>query len=239
MRWREQVSDLLSALPVELLYEIQFYAVSDSLPIVCRRLHHIFTLAPATIKADYLMGRLLVHPNKSYRFSVVSFALRYPLCRKPEVLDVLLRRPVACPPEVTSVVVRLPRWLFRRLGPSGEEALPLLRYLYGLRDLSIRPIPDSHRGFPLASAVKAGAIPLVRFLLEQGASPYSTDALAVRLAIERRDLDLVRLLIDTSKSSSGEIEVNSNLLNPREIAEYLMNEKGYVPDLDTISLLRE
>ncbi|KAH9063950.1 hypothetical protein EDB87DRAFT_1575252 [Lactarius vividus] len=244
-RWGA-VTDLLSSLPVELLYEIQFYAVSDSLPIVCRRLHHIFMLAPATIKADYLMGRRLAHPNKSCRSSIVSFALRYPLCRTPEVLDALLRRPVACPPKVTSVAgVRLPRWLFWRLGPSGEEALPLLRYLYGRRDLSICPIPDSHQGLPLASAVKAGAIPLVRFLLEQGASPYSKDALALRLAVKRHDLDLVRLLIDTSKSSSEETGVGPGLLKfavkfgTGDIAEYLMNEKGCVPDLETISLLSE
>ncbi|KAH9003082.1 hypothetical protein EDB86DRAFT_2894993 [Lactarius hatsudake] len=235
--------DLLSSLPVELLYEIQFYAVSDSLPIVGRRLHHIFTSAPATIKADYIMGRRLAHPNKSCRSSIVSFALRYPLCRTPEVLDALLRRPAARPPEETSV--RLPRWLFLRLGPSGEEALPLLRYLFGLRDQSIRPIPDSHHGFPLASAVMAGAIPLVRFLLEQGASPYSKDAVAVRLAVKRHELDLVRLLIDTSKSSLEETGVGSDMLKfavnvgAGDIAKYLMNEKGCVPDLEAISLLGE
>ncbi|KAH9041729.1 hypothetical protein EDB85DRAFT_2139825 [Lactarius pseudohatsudake] len=184
--------------------------------------------APATIKADYLMGRRLAHPNKSCRSSIVSFALRYPLCRTPEVLDALLRRPGG-------------------LSAQREDALPLLRYLYGRldRDLSIRPIPDSHHGFPLASAVKAGAIPLVRFLLEQGASPYSKDALAVRLAVKRHDLDLVRLLIDTSKSSSGETGVGSDMLKfavkfgAGDIAKYLMNEKGCVPDLETISLLRE
>lgn len=240
---REQVSDLLSSLPVELLYEIQFYVVSDSLPIVGRRLHHIFISAPATIKVDYIMGRRLAHLNKSCRSSVVSFALRYPLCRTPEVLDALLRRPAARPSEVTSV--RLPRWLFLRLGPSGEEALPLLRYLFGRRDLSIRPIPDSHHGFPLASAVKAGAIPLVRFLLEQGASPYSKNALAVRLAVKRHNLALVRLLIDTSKSALEETGVGSDMLKfavkfgAGDIAKYLMNEKGCVPDLETISLLRE
>ncbi len=220
--------------------------MSDSLPIICRRLHHIFESAPATIKADYLIGRRLAHPNKSCRSSIVSFALRYPLCCTPEVLDAFLRRSAARLLNVTSiVVVRLPRWLFRRLGPSGEEALPLLRYLYERRDLSICPIPDSHHGFPLASAVKAGAMPLVRFLLEQGASPCSKDALAVRLAVKRRNLDLVRLLIDSSKGSSREVEVDSNMLKlavklgARDIAEYLMNEEGCVPDLETISLLRE
>ena len=159
------------------------------------------------------------------------------------MLDAFLRRSTARPSNATSVV-RLPRWLFRRLGPSGEEALPLLRYLYGRRDPPICPLPDSHRGFPLASAVKAGAMPLVRFLLGQGASPCTEDALAVRLAIKRRDLDLVRLLIDSSKGSSRKVEVNSDMLRlavkvgARHIAEFLLNEKGCVPDLEVISLLR-
>jgi hypothetical protein len=86
-------------------------------------------------------------------------------------------------------------------------------------------------------------MPLVRFLLGQGASPCAEDALAVRLAIKRRDLDLVRLLIDSSKDSSKEVEVNSDMLRlavkvgARHIAEFLLNEKGCVPDLEIISLL--
>jgi len=158
------------------------------------------------------------------------------------VLDALLKRSAARPPNET-FDVRLPRWLFRRLSPSGEEALPLLRYLYGLRDPPIRPVPDSHSGFPLASAVKAGAIPLVHFLLEQGASPWRKGALAVRLAIKRRDLDLVRLLMGSSKTSSGEVKVDSDMLKLAvkvgawHIAEVLVNEKGCVPDLEIIALL--
>jgi len=83
----------------------------------------------------------------------------------------------------------------------------------------------------------------VRFLLEQGASPCLKDALAVRLAIKRRDLDLVRLLIDSSKGSSGEVKVDSDMLKlavnvgARHIAEFLVNEKGCVPDLEIIALL--
>ena len=208
-------------------------------------MRHIFESAPPTIKAEYILGRRQADPKKYCHSSIVSFALHYPLCCTPEVLDALLKRSAAArPSNSTFGVVRLPRWLFRRLSPSGEEALPLLRYLYGLRDSPIRPVPDSHRGFPLASAVKAGAIPLVHFLLEQGASPCCNDALAVRLAIKRRDLDLVHLLIDSSKASSGEVKVDSEMLKlavkvgARDIAEFLVNEKGCVPDLEIIALLR-
>jgi hypothetical protein len=214
--------------------------VSDSLPIVCRRLHHIFQSAPPTIKADYLLGRCLAHPSKYPHTSVISFALRYPLCRTLDVLEAFLRRSAACQSNGT-LPVRLPRWLFRRLGPSGEEALPLLRYLYGLRFPSLHLIPNSHRGFPLASAVKAGAIPLVRFLLEHGASPHCANALAVRIAIKRRDLDLVRLLINNS--ALEEAKIDSNMLKlavevgARHIADFLVNEKGCVPDLEIISFL--
>jgi len=237
---RQQARDLLSFLPVELLYEIQFCAVSDSLPIVCRRLYYIFQSAPPTIKADYLLGRCLAHLSKYPHYSIISFALRYPLCRTLDVLEAFLKRSAAYQSNV-KFAIRLPRWLFRRLGPSGEEALPLLRYLYGLRSPSLCLIPDSHRGFPLASAVKAGAIPLVRFLLELGASPYCENALAVRLAIKRRDLDLVRLLIN--HSALEEVKVDSNMLKlavnvgARHIAEFLVNERGCVPDLEIISLL--
>jgi len=80
-------------------------------------------------------------------------------------------------------------------------------------------------------------------LLGHGASPCAEDALAVRFAIKRLDLDLVRLLIDSSEGYSRRVEVNSDMLKlavkvgARHIAEFLLNEKGCVPDLEIISLL--
>ena len=153
----------------------------------------------------------------------------------------------------------LPRRLFRQLSASGAEALPHLRFLYtssAPRLARRRPDIDSHDGYPLARAVSAGAVPLVRFLLEHGASPRRRDALAVRIAIKRRDLSLVRLLVEPPDAPPDErrtgkrrkladrVKVTSEMLRlavvcgAQDIAEYLMNEKGCVPDIRTLSLLR-
>jgi hypothetical protein len=163
----------------------------------------------------------------------------------------------------------LPRRLFRQLSASGAEVLPLLRYLY--RDGSERdegsdakemrvtwsaPDADSHDGYALVRAVSAGAMPLVRFLLDHGASPSRRNALAVKIAIKRRDLALVRLLVEPPDACpeerrrgkrrrlSDRVQVDAEMLRlavtcgAQDIAEYSMNEKGCVPDLETIYLLR-
>ena len=160
---------------------------------------------------------------------------------------------VSDPPE-------LPRRLFRQLSTSGAEALPHLHFLYTSSAPQLsrrRPDIDSHDGYPLARAVSAGAVPLVRFLLDHGASPRRRDALAVRIAIKRRDLSLVRLLVEPPDAPPDErratnkrrkladrVKATSEMLRlavmcgAQDIAEYLMNEKGCVPDLRTLSLLR-
>jgi len=104
--------------------------------------------------------------------------------------------------------------------------------------------------------VSAGAVPLVRFLLDQGASPRRRDALALRIAIKRRDLSLVRLLVEPPDPPSDEhrtgkrrkladrVKVTTETLRlavecgAHDVAEYLMDEKGCVPDYRTICLLR-
>ncbi|KAI0267669.1 hypothetical protein BC834DRAFT_1032042 [Gloeopeniophorella convolvens] len=248
--------DLLATLPVELLWEIQFYALSDTLPLTSRRLHAIFASASPHQKADYIFGRhLAAAAHAGPPGNLVSHALRFPLCTLA-VLDILLAR-ADCPPLPPEEPPDLPRRLFRRLGEGGSQGgadnvLPMLRALYAHPRLLKPPDPNSHAGYPLARAVLAGATPLVRFLLDHGASPRRKDALAVTLAIKRRDLALVRLLVEAppEKSSpckrrkrSDRVEVTSEMLKlavrcrARDIAEYLINEKGCVPDLRTLALL--
>jgi hypothetical protein len=161
--------------------------------------------------------------------------------------------------EYASGPPELPRRLFRQLSTSGSEALPHLHFLYTSSAPQLsrrRPDIDSHDGYPLARAVSAGAVPLVRFLLDHGASPRRRGALAVRMAIKRRDLSLVRLLVEPPDAPPDErrtgkrrkladrVKVTSEMLRlavmcgAQDIAEYLMNEKGCVPDLRTLSLLR-
>jgi hypothetical protein len=174
------------------------------------------------------------------------------------------RHPDACGSSSRSRPPELPRRLFRRLSASGAEVLPLLRYLYGGdsdSDTKVRrrwpdPDADSHDGYALVRAVNVGAVPLVRFLLEHGASPGRRKALSVKLAIKRRDLALVRLLVEPPDVCPGErkrgkrrrladrVQVDSEMLKyaitcgAHDIAEYLMHEKGCMPDLETLSLLR-
>ena len=228
--------------------------MSETLPLTCQRLHAIFKSAPSTVHADYLIRRHLTSPTTTTSsYSIITFALRFPLCT-PEVLDAILARP-HCPP-ILSDQPELPRRLFRHLTTSGAEAFPLLHFLYASPQLRTRPDVDSHDGYPLARAVLAGAVPLVRFLLDRGASPRRKDAIAVKFAIKRRDLTLVRMLVEPPEAPLGErrtgkrrklndrVQVNSEMLklavrcDARDVAEYLINEKGCVPDLRTLSLLR-
>jgi hypothetical protein len=151
----------------------------------------------------------------------------------------------------------LPKRIFDRLSPSGAEALPLLRFLYTYTPtpsdadaLVVRPNIESHNGYPLVRAVFAGAVPVVCFLLEHGASPCRQGALSVKVAIRRRDLALVRLLVeppeapsDGRKKLADRVQVTSEMLKiavmsrALDITEYLVNEKGCVPDLETLSYL--
>ncbi|KAI0255081.1 hypothetical protein BJV78DRAFT_1181133 [Lactifluus subvellereus] len=240
--------DPFATLPVE------FHAASEALPLTCRRLRDIFKSASPTTHADYLIARYLaaIITTTTTPYSIVTYALRFPLCT-PTVLDAVLARP-HCPP-ILPDQPELPRRLFRHLSATGAEAFPLLRFLYASPQLRTRPYVDSHDGYPLARAVLAGAVPLVRFLLDHGASPRRKDAIAVRFAIKRRDLALVRLLVEPPEVTPGErrrgkrrrltdrVQVSSEMLSlavrcgARDIAEYLMNEKGCVPDLRTLSLL--
>ncbi|KAI9460361.1 hypothetical protein F5148DRAFT_1286883 [Russula earlei] len=268
-----------ATLPVELLYDIQLYAASEVLPLTCRRLHDVFESASPTLRADYLIARYLARPSSRSWPSIITYVLRFPLCT-PAVLAVLFERPSfphrppphtdagtgagADPPahgvrHADRLRPDLPKRLFRRLSPSGAEALPLLRFLYGGAIAHLRASPpdaDSHDGYPLARAAFAAAVPLVRFLLDHGASPRRRNALAVRLAIKRRDLALVRLLVEPPEAPpherrtgkrrkiSDRVQVNSDMLRlavtcgARDIAEYLVREKGCLPDLKTLKLLR-
>ena len=222
--------------------------------------------------ADYLAARHAALLITSHRPHIITYALRFPLCTLP-VLAALLERSTSIsstggapanddkkrssargpsrprPPD-------LPRRLFRQLSASGDEVLPLLRYLY--RSGSTWPYPDadSHDGYALVRAVYVGAVPLVRFLLDHGASPRLGKALSVKLAIKRRDLALVRLLVEPPdvcpeerragkrRKLADRVQVDSEMLKAavargaQDIAEYLMNEKGCVPDLETLFLLR-
>ncbi|KAF7316913.1 hypothetical protein HMN09_00425300 [Mycena chlorophos] len=250
----------------QLLYEVQLDALSASLPLACRRLHAVFQASPPSLKAQYILHH--VQPTRSIA-EVVSLALRFPICCE-KVLDVILRdwsSEAEDSSQPRSRSTELPRRLFRNLAPrtSNEHAytendapFPLLRFLFA--DERIANLDaDSHAGYGLARAVHAEFMPLVRLLLAKGASPANKKGLAVMIAVRKKNLALVKLLVereemdDLGRPRTGtsakrrkledRVEVTAEMLKvavkakARDISDYFMHEKGVVPDMQTLNML--
>lgn len=121
------------------------------------------------------------------------------------------------------------------------------------------PAVNSHDGYALTKAVQVGFIQLVQFLLDHGATPEWKNNLAVNIAIRHKDLRLVRMLverIDAGKSPDDKkakgkrrkledrVAVTPEMLRAavkckaKDIVEYLTREKGCIPDMQTLLLMR-
>lgn len=116
-------------------------------------------------------------------------------------------QPLLCP--------ELPRRLFRTTKPTSSSfstpssshrsksstmLTPTLLHLF----THYHPSPNSHKGYPLCRAVLANDRVLIDFLLSQGADPSLKDGLALQIAINKKDLELVRLLLEgTTTAAAG------------------------------------
>lgn len=191
--------------------------------------------------------------------------LRYPICTT-DTLDALFR----ISSDIVSLKWRpeLPRRLFRSLTPrsradpplwtDGDHPLRFLNYLFTCPKIH-PPDVNSHEGYALTKAVQAGFVHLVRFLLDHGASPRCKNNMPILVAIYRKDLSLVRLLIERVDRDPGtaeqkhkgkkrkledRVQVTPDMvkaavkLNARDIVEYFTKEKGCVPDMQTLLMLR-
>ncbi|KAH9856661.1 hypothetical protein C2E23DRAFT_881989 [Lenzites betulinus] len=295
-------STSLAHLPVELLYEIYPLAQSSCLPLTCKYIYTVFKSAPSSLHAQYLIqcyNTSLQHPASSRAVGFVTKALRYPICTR-EVLEAIFQSP-HCPPipsarDKLQYPTVLPRHLFRNLAPRDglgqrpwtefDEPLPFLKFLYAHPSIPFIAT-NSYDGYALTRAVYAGFMPLVRFLLANGASPECKGHLAVTVAIRRKSLALVRLLVERdlpeeapamtskkrrrsevdgdsdgrsgggsskqskqSKAAPGKrrklgdrISVTPDMLKAAvkcdagDIADYLMREKGCVPDMQTVLMM--
>lgn len=78
-----------------------------------------------------------------------------------------------------------------------SEDLPLLLHIL----THLQGNPNSNKGYALAKSVLSRCRPLVEVLLEHGADPSIKDYMAVMLAVGRRDLDIVKLLIERQDDS--------------------------------------
>ncbi|KAF9017463.1 hypothetical protein BDZ89DRAFT_378579 [Hymenopellis radicata] len=151
------------------------------------------------------------------------------------------------------LMTELPKHLFRRLDgrprSDADELLPFLRLIDA--NPAIPPLNvNAHSGFALTMAVHASFIRLIHHLLEMGANPAAAkDAIAIIVAIRKKDLNLVRMLVE-HKSCSKRWRIPDRMrcsefpellkvaikVDARDIVDYL-REKGCVPDLGMIKSL--
>ncbi|KAG6862032.1 hypothetical protein C0995_008220 [Termitomyces sp. Mi166 len=261
----------LESLPVEdstqhhhqLLYEVQLYALSESLPMASRRIYAVFQLSSASFRSQYLLGRAFARGPQDMA-SIFTKILRYPMCTE-DVVEQLLPLLARGGFDVKASRFDIPKRLFRSLAPKTgsvnwkeqEPPLPFLQYLFDSPGTS-KPNVNSHGGYALTKAVYARFIPLIKFLLGHGAEPQCKNYLAIFVAIRQRDLALVKLLIErddspymdrlvTGKRKRRKLEdrvvVNREMLkaavkcDARDIVDYLTREKGCIPDMQTLHMM--
>jgi hypothetical protein len=237
---------------LKLLYELQLFALSDSLPLVSHYFYDVFKNASSFFRANYILGRILNGSTAPiFGSDVYSKALRYPACNQ-RVLEVLHTLMKDLPRNTKAI--QLPRRLFRSLhapevGWSDKDyPLPLLRYLYDNPNIpSINT--NAHDGYALTRAVHAKFTSLIQFLLEHRASPKCHNNLAVEVAIRQKNLKIVKMLVERSdchkekgkkRKLEDRISLDSRMLkiavmsNAPDIVEYIHREKRVVPDVQTL-----
>jgi len=244
---------------MQILYEIQLYSLSESLPLVCRRFYTIVKSASPFFHAQYILGRI-VREKKNSLSEIYSRALRYPICDQQVVQSIRhLVKELNFTPQEKESLVRLPARIFRNLRSGSsltapDEPLPLLRYLWDCPDIPKLDL-NYPNGYPLTKAVHTKFVPLITFLLDRHASPKCHDRLAVKVAIRKKDLGLLKLLVERSSSDldnrgkqsrnkrrklSDRVPLDVELLTlaigvgARDIVHYLHEEKGVVPNMETI-----
>ena len=261
-----------------MVYELELYAISPALPQTCKTLYQVFSAAPASYRAQYLIACI---DQSRTREHTITKILRYPLCNQ-EVLEAYLRMSTRDTESWKRQVPELPRRLFRSLSAQStsnpnirahgracsatgtqqwterDHPLPFLRYLYSCPHIR-PPAVNSHDGYALTKAVQSGFVALVRFLLDHGATPDWKDNLAVSIAIHRKDLRLVKMLVErveTGQSPEGKrtrskrrrledrLAVTPAMLRvavkykAQDIVEYFTREKGCIPDMQTLLMMQ-
>jgi len=242
---------------VELLYELELYALSECFPLVSHHFYNIFKLASPFFQAKYIIGRALgdVAPAPSI---IYTKALRYPLCNQL-VLEAIQIQLKTLNLRLDDLHIQLPRRLFRALEPptvgwsDDNQPIPLLQYLYHTPEIPTVNA-NANQGYALTRAVHANFIPLVRFLLAHRASPKCHDNLAIKVAIRQRNINMVKLLVDRSNSKERKAKAKRRKLEDRvvldssmlkiavmsgakDIVEYFYREKGVLPDMKTLKRL--
>lgn len=249
------------------------FALSEHLPYACKYLYEVFKLSPPSFRARYILGKLDQTTTTNHDQNALTTALLYPICTQ-ETVEALFRVPEFLAygkPEVGDPNPRLPtpdlpRRLFRNLKPrvrrgipipwsEEDRPLPFLRYLFDLYHLRCMitgpPKCDANEGYALTKAVAAGSVPLVKFLLGNRGDPAAKGAIAVMVAIQRKDLQMIKLLVEGDLGESGgakrrrvpdRVACTTPMLQravkvgAQDIVQYLL-AKGATPDMQTLRLL--
>ncbi|KAF9442450.1 hypothetical protein P691DRAFT_681493 [Macrolepiota fuliginosa MF-IS2] len=207
----------LRALPVELLYEVQLYALSPSLPCLSHHFLDVFRGSPISFRVQYLLASCANTAAPSHTADILSKALRYPLCTPP-TLDLLCSHLETLSQSASALIIphtssltphqarrcEIPRRLFRSLAPrkderdwrATDEPLPFLKCIISKGQSLAKLDTNSHQGYALTKAVHARHMPLIHFLLDMGASPAHKAGMAVKVAIKQKNLKMVKMLIE-------------------------------------------
>lgn len=150
--------------------------------------------------------------------------------------------------------IQLPRRLFRSLLPANgrewsnqDHPLPFLQDIYWTSNLPVINA-DANKGYALTKAVHAQFSPLVKFLLDKGASPKCRDGTAIKIAIRSKNFDIFKMLVEGPRPRSGEtkhrdrVVLDSSMMGvailsgASEIVEFY-RERGIVPDIAILKRL--
>ena len=233
----------------------------------------MFKQSPPSFRAQYILGRLDRVTTPNLNRNVFTTALLYPICTQ-ETVEALFRLPgflAYGKSETGNTSTRLPApdlpgRLFRFLRPrmrrgipvpwsDEDKPLPFLRYLFDLYErrglIAGPPKCNAHECYALTRAVAAGFVPLVKFLLGNGGDPGARGAIAVMVAIQKKDLQMVRLLVEGDIGGSGSAKrrrvpdrvtctramlQRAVKVEAQDIVQYLL-ERGVTPDMATLRLL--
>ena len=130
--------------------------------------------------------------------------------------------------------VDVPKRLFRHISAPTGDAHPTFPQACARRDMDmLRHVlddlcgdPDSHKGYPLAKAVLSGDMQLIRLLLDAGAHPGTKECMSIMLAIDKKDAEIVRTLIERGYYSGRAWSAAGAGLHLRGEAAMSSDEKG-------------
>lgn len=183
--------------------------MSPALPLTSVQIFRQLASPPPSLAARFLLAYHRSAPTSD----LLARVLRHGVCSLAtfQAVERLWheRRARSSGAPVKLEMNELPKRFFRHvLEPGSEPArvrdnlLPFLDYLFA----NYRPCPSSHKGYPLCGSITEhpASLPLTRYLLNKGADPSLKDGYAVILAIDKRDLDLVRMLVEGGWEKGGQ-----------------------------------